>query len=71
MDCEIMARVDMFLTDDWKLFINELNTLPWFTSISMYPKLFSITWIKYPKLIDKLINLAIDRKNRDSRLKLL
>jgi D-alanine-D-alanine ligase len=71
MDCEIMSRVDMFLTKDWKLFINELNTLPWFTSISMYPKLMSITWIEYTKLIDKLIDLAIDRKNRDSRIKIL
>lgn len=71
MDCEIMARVDMFLTKNWELFINELNTLPWFTPISMYPKLFAISWIKYSKLIDKLISLAIDRKTRDSRLKLL
>ena len=63
-----MARVD-FLIDKTtgKLWINELNTIPGFTSISMYPKLWEASGVEYSDLIDKLIQLALERKiERDS-----
>lgn len=67
--CEGMARVDFFLTEDGRAIINEINTIPGFTKISMYPKLWDISGISYEELIDKLISLAIDRDNRDKKLK--
>ncbi|MBM4327305.1 MAG: D-alanine--D-alanine ligase [Deltaproteobacteria bacterium] len=56
-----LARVDMFLTADERLVINEINTLPGFTSISMYPKLWEATGMSYEKLIERLIELALER----------
>ncbi|MCX6766009.1 MAG: D-alanine--D-alanine ligase [Candidatus Moranbacteria bacterium] len=67
--CEGMGRVDFFLTPKGKLYANEINTLPGFTSISMYPKMFEQSGIPYPKLLDKLITLAIERKKRNEKLK--
>jgi len=67
--CEGMARVDFFLTDDDKIYINEINTIPGFTKISMYPRLFELSGIPYTQLIDKLIQLAIDRFENERRLK--
>ncbi len=60
--CEGMARVD-FLMDgaSGQLFINEINTIPGFTSISMYPKMWEYSGIPYPQLLDALIQLALDR----------
>jgi len=55
-----MARVDMFLTEEGEIFINEINTLPGFTNISMYPKLLELSNIRYTELIDKLIELGIE-----------
>ena len=56
-----MARCDFFLERrTGKIFINELNTIPGFTSISMYPKLWEASGLPYPKLIDRLIELALD-----------
>ena len=73
VDCAGLARVD-FLMDPKtrKLFVNEVNTMPGFTAISMYPKLWAATGISYPELIDRLIQLAIERhqdkkKNQYSR----
>jgi D-alanine-D-alanine ligase len=62
LDCSGMARVD-FLIDKQtgKIYLNEVNTIPGFTSISMYPKLWEATGISYRTLIDKLINLAFER----------
>ncbi|MFN2188854.1 MAG: hypothetical protein ACK2T3_08815, partial [Candidatus Promineifilaceae bacterium] len=62
IDCAGMARAD-FLLDraDNKLYINELNTIPGFTRISMYPKLWNATGLQYPELLDRLIELAIER----------
>lgn len=68
--CEGMGRVDFFLTDDGRFLINEINTLPGFTSISMYPKLWEESGLPFPKLLDELISLAIKRQNRDSLLKI-
>ncbi len=67
--CEGMGRVDFFLTEDNKIFINEINTIPGFTPISMYPKLWKESGVGYSELIDKLIQLAIDRKKRENKLK--
>ncbi len=67
--CEGMARVDFFLTDDDQVFVNEINTIPGFTKISMYPKLWEASGISYTDLIDRLIQLALERFERESRLK--
>ncbi len=56
-----LARVDMFLTPEGRLLVNEINTLPGFTSISMYPKLWEATGLPYSRLVDKLIELALER----------
>ena len=62
-DCAGMARVDFLLDKDTdQLYLNELNTLPGFTRISMYPKLWNATGISYPQLVDRLIELALERK---------
>lgn len=68
--CEGMARVDFFLKEDGEVIINELNTIPGFTSISMYPKLWETSGIPYSKLIDMLIDLALKRFEEENRLKL-
>jgi len=67
---EGMARVDFFLTIDGKIYINEANTIPGFTKISMYPKLWEISGISYTELIDRLINLAIERFEKEQKLKI-
>jgi D-alanine-D-alanine ligase len=66
--CEGMARVDFFLRDE-KLYVNEINTIPGFTNISMYPKLWEVSGISYSTLIDQLIELAIDRFEKEKKLK--
>lgn len=64
LDCAGMARVDFFMEKDTgNIYINEINTIPGFTKISMYPKLWDAEGISYGKLIDRLIELAIDRYN--------
>ena len=62
--CEGMARVDFFLKENEELVVNEINTIPGFTKISMYPKLFELTGIPYTVLIDRLIQLAVARHSR-------
>jgi D-alanine-D-alanine ligase len=64
-----MARVDCFLTDRGQWLVNEINTIPGFTRISMYPKLWQASGLSYPDLIDKLIQLAIERYEREQGLK--
>lgn len=64
-----LARVDFFLTHAGKYYVNEVNTMPGFTRISMYPTLWRATGIEYPDLIERLINLAIKRWQRDQELK--
>jgi D-alanine-D-alanine ligase len=62
VECEGMARVDFLLeAATRKFFINEINTIPGFTSISMYPKMWEASGLKYPALIDRLIELAMER----------
>ncbi|HRE40173.1 MAG TPA: D-alanine--D-alanine ligase [Ignavibacteria bacterium] len=67
--CEGMARVDFFLTDDNEIYVNEINTIPGFTKISMYPKMWEATGIPYNELISRLIELAIERFERDKKIK--
>ena len=69
LECSGMARVDFFLDKkNNKIYLNELNTLPGFTNISMYPKLWEASGIPYSKLLDKLIELALDRHKKRSKL---
>lgn len=68
--CEGMARVDFFLRENNSLYINEINTIPGFTKISMYPKLWEKSGISYPNLIDKLIQFALERHNNEKRLRI-
>jgi len=69
LECGGLARVDFFLTKEGKIYVNEVNTLPGFTKISMYPKLWEISGISYPDLINELIELAIQRHKEDNDLK--
>jgi D-alanine-D-alanine ligase len=69
LECAGMARVDMFLTPRGRWIVNEINTLPGFTNISMYPKLWEASGLPYPKLLDRLINLALERKKLKDELK--
>jgi D-alanine-D-alanine ligase len=66
--CSGLARVDMFVTEAGDIYVNEINTLPGFTSISMYPKLFEASGIPYTELISRLIDLAFERHRRESEL---
>jgi D-alanine-D-alanine ligase len=67
--CEGMARVDFFLRDNREIFVNEINTIPGFTKISMYPKLWEASGIPYGKLVDRLIRLALERFRREKDLR--
>jgi len=67
--CEGMARVDFFLTPDDELVVNEINTIPGFTRISMYPKLWAATGLPYPELVDELLRLALERAERQRGLR--
>jgi D-alanine-D-alanine ligase len=70
LGCSSMARVDFFLDKKThKFYLNEINTLPGFTSISMYPKLWEATGLKYSNLLDKLVALAIDRHKKKLEIK--
>lgn len=61
-DCSGLARVDFLLDDQSKtLYLNEINTMPGFTRISMYPKLWAASGLSYPKLVDRLLELALER----------
>jgi len=70
IDCAGMARVDFLLDKDTgKLYLNEVNTIPGFTSISMYPKLWEASGLPYAELVDELINLALERKSERVKTK--
>ena len=60
-DCEGMARVDFFVRPDGEVVVNELNTIPGFTSTSVYAKLFAESGIPYAELLDRLVTLALER----------
>jgi D-alanine-D-alanine ligase len=70
VDCAGMARVDFLLSrDTGGLFVNEVNTIPGFTTISMYPQMWEATGLPYPQLLDRLIQLAIERHDEKQRLR--
>lgn len=66
---EGLSRVDFFLRADNTYVLNEINTMPGFTNISMYPKLWEASGISYSELLDRLIELALERKMRNAKLK--
>jgi D-alanine-D-alanine ligase len=59
--CEGLARVDFFVMPDGALVINEINTMPGFTPMSMFPRMWAATGLDYPALVDRLIKLALRR----------
>jgi D-alanine-D-alanine ligase len=67
-ECEGMARVDFFVRPDGEVVVNELNTIPGFTSTSVYAKLFEASGVSYVELLDRLVELALERHERRSRL---
>ncbi len=62
-----MARVDFFVSQTGQVFLNEINTIPGFTKISMYPKLWQASGLAYPELVNRLIELALERKMERDR----
>jgi len=68
-ECEGMARVDFFVREGGEVIVNELNTIPGFTATSVYAKLFEASGIPYPELLDRLVDLALERHERRARLK--
>ncbi|MCA9926922.1 MAG: D-alanine--D-alanine ligase [Anaerolineales bacterium] len=70
IDCAGLGRVDLMMDkDSGKLYMNEINTIPGFTRISMYPKLWEATGLSYAALLDKLIDLALDRHDEKEQMK--
>ncbi len=67
IDAAGMVRVDLFLLSDGRLVLNEVNTIPGFTTISMYPKLWESSGLPYPQLIDRLLELAIERHEAERK----
>ena len=61
LDCAGLARVDFFVTDDGRVVVNEINTMPGFTPISMYPRMWAASGVDYPTLVDRLIAAALRR----------
>jgi D-alanine-D-alanine ligase len=68
-DCEGMARVDCFVAENGEVLVNELNTIPGFTSTSVYAKLFEASGLPYADLLRRLVELALDRHERRGRLR--
>ncbi|HEY5846879.1 MAG TPA: D-alanine--D-alanine ligase family protein [Microlunatus sp.] len=61
LGCEGLARVDVFLTRDQKVIINEINTMPGFTATSMFPRMWAASGVDYPELVDRLLQSALQR----------
>jgi len=68
-ECEGMARVDFFVREDGEVLVNELNTIPGFTATSVYAKLFEASGVPYADLVDRLVQLALERHERKSKLR--
>lgn len=66
--CEGMGRMDFFVTDHGEIFFNEINTIPGFTHISMYPKNWEVSGLSYATLIDRLIHYALERHHSENQL---
>jgi D-alanine-D-alanine ligase len=69
LECEGLARVDVFRAADGALYVNEINTLPGFTAISMYPKLWEVSGVSGRALVERLLDLAFERAERRARLR--
>ncbi|MEK6629037.1 MAG: D-alanine--D-alanine ligase family protein [Bdellovibrionota bacterium] len=69
LGCDGMARVDFFLKSDHTLYVNEINSLPGFTQISMYPKMWQASGLEYSELLTQLINLAFEKHATDNQLR--
>lgn len=69
LECEGLGRVDCFLKSDGEIIVNEINTMPGFTQISMYPRLWEASGISYTDLISRLIELGMERFDREQKLK--
>jgi D-alanine-D-alanine ligase len=69
LSCEGIGRVDFFLRENGDILVNEINTLPGFTAISMYPKLWETSGVSYKELITRLIELAFERHKQEKKLK--
>ena len=67
VDCAGLARVDFFVEDDGRVLVNELNTMPGFTPTSVYPKLWALSGLAFPALCDRLVQLAVERHEREAR----
>jgi D-alanine-D-alanine ligase len=70
LGCDGLTRVDFFIKNDGAIYVNEINTLPGFTQISMYPKMWQASGIQYKDLITQLIHLAFEKHVTDNQLKL-
>jgi len=68
LECEGFARVDFFLTGKDEVIANEINTIPGFTKISMFPKLFGLSGISYGQHIEQILELARARHERDQKI---
>ncbi|MEX2052265.1 MAG: D-alanine--D-alanine ligase family protein [Candidatus Paceibacterota bacterium] len=68
LNCEGLSRVDFFLKKNGQVLVNEINTIPGFTNISMYPKLWEASGVSQSKLLDKLIGLALERAQKEKKL---
>ena len=64
-----MARADMFVREDGEVLVNELNTIPGFTATSVYAKLFEASGIPYAALLERLVDLALERRDRRAGLR--
>ena len=68
LNCKDFARIDLFVLNDGSVRINEINTIPGFTNISMYPMLMKQEGIGYTELISQLIQLALERNRAENRI---
>ncbi|MGN1401924.1 MAG: D-alanine--D-alanine ligase [Bacillus sp. (in: firmicutes)] len=69
LDCSGLVRADFFLTEEGKLYINEVNTMPGFTPFSMFPLLWKHTGVEYPQLIERLVALGLERYEEKQNIK--
>jgi D-alanine-D-alanine ligase len=67
IDAAGMARVDFFLREPDEVVVNEINTIPGFTSVSMYPRLWEASGLSYPELVDRLVELAVERHQEERK----
>lgn len=69
LECEMLGRVDFFVTEELDVLVNEINTLPGFTRISMYPRLWAASGVSYSELVDRLIRMAVGRHREEQELR--